>query len=156
VYVSLRGEPAPHTFVSIIARATGDRASIVSAMREAIRKADPDVPAYAFRTMDEVLASSRWRQRVFGLMFGMLAGIALLLASMGLYAVTGQAVTHRTPEIGVRMALGAEPLQVVWLFVRRMCILLSIGMLLGLAGAIVLGRQLQQVLVRTAPTDPLT
>jgi putative ABC transport system permease protein len=155
VYVSLRGEPAPHRFASIIVRAEGDRASIVSLLREEVRKVDPDLPGYYVLTLDEVLAMSRSAQRVFGSLFTLLAGIALLLASVGLYAVTAHGVTQRTQEIGIRIALGAQSPQVVWLFVRRTLLQLAIGLLLGLAAAIVLGRLLERLLVRTAPTDPL-
>jgi predicted permease len=154
VYVSLRGEPAPHRFASIIVRAEGDPASIVSLLREEVRKVDPDLPGYYALTMDEVLGMSRWQQRVFGFMFALLAGIALLLASVGLYAVTAHGVTQRTQEIGIRVALGAQSQQVVWLFVKRTFVQVVIGLVVGLAGAVVLGRLLEQFLVRTAPTDP--
>ena len=156
VYVSLRGEPAPHRFASIIARAEGDRGSVVSSLREAVRKVDPDLPGYYVQTMDEVLARSRFLQSVFSAMFALLAGIALLLATVGLYAVTAHGVTQRTQEIGIRVALGAQSPQVVWLFVRRTFVQLVIGLVVGLAGAIIVGRLLEQLLVRTAPTDPLT
>jgi putative ABC transport system permease protein len=155
VYASLRGEPAPHRFVSIIARAEGDRASMVSTLRQAVREVDPDLPGYYVRTMDEVLAMSRWRQSVLGSIFALVAAIALLLASVGLYAVIAHAITRRTQEIGIRVALGAQSLQVVWLFVRRTFVHVAIGFFIGLAGAIVVGRLLEPFLVRTAPTDPL-
>jgi putative ABC transport system permease protein len=154
-YVALRGEPAPHRFVSIIARAEGDRAAIVSALRGSVRAIDPDLPGYYVRTLDEVLATSRWRQSVLGSVFSLVAGIALLLASIGLYAVTSHGVTERTQEIGIRVALGARSPQVVWLFARRTLLQLLIGLFLGLAGAIAVGRALEQFLVRTPPNDPL-
>lgn len=155
VYASLGAEPAPHRFVSIIARAQGDRASMVSMMREAVRTVDPDLPRYYVRTIDEVLATSRWRQRVLGSIFALAAAVALLLASVGLYAVIAHGITQRTQEIGIRVALGARSPQVVWLFVRRTVVHLLIGLIVGLAGAIVVGRLLEPLLVRTAPTDPL-
>jgi putative ABC transport system permease protein len=114
------------------------------------------LPGYYVQTMDEVLARSRFLQSVFGAMFALLAGIALLLATVGLYAVTAHGVTQRTQEIGIRVALGAQSPQVVWLFVRRTFVQLVIGLVVGLAGAIIVGRLLEQLLVRTAPTDPLT
>jgi putative ABC transport system permease protein len=92
---------------------------------------------------------------VLGSLFALLAGIALLIASVGLYAVTAQGVTQRTHEIGIRVALGARSPQVVWLFVRRTFSQVLIGLVVGLAGAIVVGRLMEQFLVRTAPTDPL-
>jgi predicted permease len=155
VYVSLRGEPNPHRFASIIARAEGDRAAIVSRLREEVRKVDPDLPGYYVLTMDELLAISRWPQRIFASVFALLAFIALLLASVGLYAVTAHGVTQRTQEIGIRVALGARSPQVVWLFVRRTFVQLLLGLAVGLAGAIAVGRLLTQYLVRTAPADPV-
>jgi hypothetical protein len=151
--VSLRGEPAPHRFASIIARAAGDRASIVSLLREEVRNVDPDLPGYDIQTMDEVLARSRSLQSVLSAMFALLAGIAVLLASVGLYAVTAHGVTQRTQEIGIRVALGAQSSQVIGLFLKRTVVQLVIGLVVGLAGAIVVGRLLEQFLVRTAPTD---
>jgi len=155
VYVSLRGEPAPHRFVSIIARAEGDRASIVSMLREAVRAVDSDLPGYYVRTLDETLQMSRWRQSVLGSVFALVACIALVLASVGVYAVIAHSIRQRTQEIGVRVALGARSPQVVWLFVRRTFVDLGIALVVGLAGAIIVGRLLEQFLVRTAPTDPL-
>ena len=84
-----------------------------------------------------------------------MAGIGLLLASVGLYAVIAHGITQRTQEIGIRVALGARSPQMVWLFVRRTFVQLAIGLVVGLAGAIVVGRLLEQFLVQTAPTDPL-
>jgi putative ABC transport system permease protein len=89
-------------------------------------------------------------------MFAFFAFIALMLSAVGLYAVTAYSVTQRTQEIGVRMALGAQTSQVLWLFQRRILIQLAIGLVIGLAGAVGVGRLLRSVLVRTEPTDPVT
>jgi ABC-type antimicrobial peptide transport system permease subunit len=105
--------------------------------------------------LDLVKASARWPIRVFGSVFGLLAAVALVISSIGLYALTAHGVTQRTAEIGVRMALGARSAQVLWLFIRRTMVQLSIGLAVGLAGAIMAGRQLERFLVRTAPTDPV-
>ena len=94
--------------------------------------------------------------RVFGSMFVIFAGLALLLSAIGLYAVTSYSVTQRTREIGVRMALGAESRQVLWLFARRALVQLCLGLALGLGGAIGVGRLLQSLLVQTSSTDPPT
>src|SRR3989442_12799227 len=106
--------------------------------------------------MDGTLAMSRQPPRVWGGMFGLLATIALVLASIGLYAVTAHGVTERTQEIGVRMALGAQAPQVVWLFMRRTLVQLAVGFGAGLSGALARGKLLQGVLVHTAPRDPVT
>lgn len=164
VYAAVRGEPAPHRMVSVIVRAESDRATLVSLLRDEVRKLDSDLPLYSIRTMDDVLAVSHWQYRLFGTLFALLAGIALLLATVGLYAVTSHSVTERTQEIGVRVALGAHTAGVVWLFVRHTLILITVGLTAGLGGAVAVGHLLQQsyadpyaetFLVRTAPTDPL-
>ena len=86
-----------------------------------------------------VLPQQRWLLRLFGIMFSTFAVIALALAAVGLYAVTAYTVTQYTRDIGVRMVLGAKPGQVVWLFLRRAFIQLSIGLAIGLGGAFGVG-----------------
>ena len=106
--------------------------------------------------MDENLAQQRWFPRVFGTMFSVFAGIAIVLAAVGLFAVTAYSVTQRTQEIGVRMALGAQAKQVSWLILRRGMTHLAIGLTLGLAGALAAGRVLRTILFQTSPADPAT
>jgi predicted permease len=154
VYSYVPSEPAPHRLVSIIAR-TNTTADVVKMMRETVHQLDPALPGYFVQTMDQVVANTRWSFRIFGSMFGLLAGIALVLASVGLYALTAHGVRQRTHEIGIRIALGAGSRDVQWLFVRRTMVHLVIGLGFGLAGAIAAGRFLERFLVRTAPTDPL-
>jgi putative ABC transport system permease protein len=89
-------------------------------------------------------------------MFGVFAGIALVLSAVGLYAVTAYSVTQRTSELGVRMALGARPPQVMWLVMRRSLLQLAVGLPLGIAGAFGVGRLLQTILAQTSARDPLT
>jgi putative ABC transport system permease protein len=89
-------------------------------------------------------------------MFAVFAGIALVLAAVGLYAVTAYSVAQRTQEIGIRMALGALPGSVMWLVLRRGLVQLAIGLPLGMAGAYGVGKVLQSLLVQTGPSDPVT
>jgi ABC-type antimicrobial peptide transport system permease subunit len=117
---------------------------------------DPDLPLNNVRTMDENLAQQRWFARVFGTMFSVFAGIAIVLSAVGLFAVTAYSVTQRTQEIGVRMALGAQAKQVSWLILRRGLVHLAIGLTLGLAGAFGVGRLLGSMLFQTSPADPMT
>ena len=117
---------------------------------------DPDQPVFTLQTVDQMVADSRWPLRVFGSLFGVFAVIALVLSSVGLYAVMAYAVTGRTAEIGVRRALGAQDRQVAWLILERGLVQLAIGLTLGLAGALALSRVLQGVLVQMTPADPLT
>jgi putative ABC transport system permease protein len=142
--------------VNVIVRARGNPEPVISLLRQEIAAMDPDVPVTNIRTMNEILARSRWAQRVFGTMFAIFAVIAVVLAAVGLYGVTAYSVSQRTQEIGIRMALGAERQQVWWLVLRRGLVQLAIGLLLGLAGALGVGRLLRSLLVGTEPADPVT
>jgi ABC-type antimicrobial peptide transport system permease subunit len=102
------------------------------------------------------MSQQRFLHRVFGTMFSVFAVMALILAAVGLYAVTAYAVTQHTREIGMRMVLGAAPAQVIALFLRRGAVQLGIGLVIGVAGAFGVGRLLQAILVQTSPRDPLT
>ena len=141
---------------NLLVRARANPAAVVSLLRQEISAMDPDVPVTNIRTMDEILARNRWPQRTFGTMFLVFAIIAIVLAAIGLYSVTAYSVAQRTQEIGIRMALGAQAHEVRWLILRRGIIQLSIGLILGLAGAVGVGRLLQGLLVGTGPSDVLT
>ncbi|MGH9204482.1 MAG: FtsX-like permease family protein, partial [Vicinamibacterales bacterium] len=121
-----------------------------------VQALDADLPLFDVMTLDESLAQSRWPVRVFGSMFAIFAVIALMLATVGLYAVMAYSVTQRTREIGVRVALGAQAKQVRWLVARQALVQLGIGLALGMAGAFGVGQLLESVVVGISPTDPLT
>ena len=125
-------------------------------VRDTMRVLEPDLPLFNIQTMDQVLAQQRWPFRVFGSMFAIFATIALVLSAIGLYAMTAYSVTQRTQEIGLRMALGAQSAQVLWLFLRLVLRQLAVGLPIGMAGALGVGRLLDSVLVRTSPADPVT
>ncbi len=160
----------PHRTISprrsaLILRTRGDPAVVTALVRDAVRVVDPDLPVFDIQTMDQLLGRQRWKFRVFSAMFSIFAAIALLLSAVGLYAVTAYAVTQRTRELGLRVALGAQPGQVQWLVLRRVVMQLAIGLPIGLAGAFGVGRLLQSVpeafdaaplLVQTSPADPVT
>jgi putative ABC transport system permease protein len=154
VYLPYRADP--QRFVSLLVRGTGDPARITTLVREEMRAIEPDLPLFRIQTMDQMLAQQRWPLRTFGSMFALFAVIALVLSAVGLYAVTAYSVTQRTAEIGVRMALGAQPKQVMWLVMRRSLIQLAIGVPLGIAGAFGVGVLLKSLLVQTSSRDPLT
>jgi predicted permease len=142
---------------TIIARAkTANTAQTTPSLREAMRLVDPDTALFNPRTVDEILTRQRFFLRLFGIMFGTFALIALVLAAVGLYAVTSYSVTQYTRDIGVRMVLGAQPAQVIWLFLRRAFVQLAIGLTFGLAGAFGVGKLLQGFLVQTTGRDPVT
>jgi predicted permease len=153
VYVPYFAGPDLGRNVSLIARTSGGTAAAAPLIRQAVLELDPDIPVFNVRTMDEQLAQRRWQYRVFGGMFAVFAGIALLLAAVGLYAVMAYSVTQRTQEIGVRMVLGAPPRDVVWLFLRRAVTLVTIGVIIGISGAFGVGRLLQSILVQSTGRD---
>jgi putative ABC transport system permease protein len=106
--------------------------------------------------MEQLLTQMSWPYRVFGSLFAIFAVIALVMSAVGLYAVMAYSVTQRTPEIGVRMALGAGARQVSWLILRRGLAQTLAGLTLGLGGAFALSRVMGALLVQVTPTDPLT
>jgi predicted permease len=148
----------PRGFMTLLARTTGDATSATALVREELRAIDPDLPLFNIRTLEDSLAQQRWPFRVFGSMFALFAFIALMLSAIGLYAVTAYSVTQRTPEIGVRTALGARSDQVMWLFLRRSIIQLVIGLTIGVAAAFGVGRIFEstQLLVQINGRDPVT
>jgi predicted permease len=148
----------PRGFMNLIVRSAGDPNAMTPILREEVRAIDADLPLFGIRTMDASLAQQRWPFRIFGTMFAIFAFIALVLSAVGLYAVTAYAVSQRTQEIGVRMALGAQGNEVAWLFLRRSMIQLAIGLTLGIAGAFGVGTLFQQtqLLIQNRASDPVT
>lgn len=142
VYLPMNAEPRPQRTVSIVARAADAGAGAelpVRALREQVSAIDPDLPIFAVQTLAEAAAMGRASSEMIGTWFVTIAVIALVLAVVGLYALTAHGVAQRHQEIGVRMALGARSSQVVWLFVRRTVVQLMLGLSLGLAGALSVG-----------------
>jgi putative ABC transport system permease protein len=152
-YIPLRAH-AP-SFMMLLIRAQRDAASLTSLAREEVRAIDPDLPLFGILTMDQQLAQQRWPFRIFGTMFAIFAFIALALSAVGLYAVTAYSVAQRTQEIGVRMALGAQAAQVMWLILRRSLVQMVIGLTLGIAGAVGVGKLLSSLLFQTGARDPI-
>ena len=157
VYLPIRFEPGLAASVIVRTRTAGESpTTLAQSMRTEVSAIDPDLPLFAIRTMEQNLARATWPYTVFGSMFALFAFIALLLSAVGLYAVTAYSVTQRTQEIGVRMALGAQSRQVWWMFMRRTLVLLAVGVSVGLAGAVGVGKLLESFLVGAGPYDPLT
>ncbi len=128
----------------------------MNAVRREVQSVDPDQPVFTVQTIDQMMAQATWPYRIFGSLFAIFAVIALVLSAVGLYAVMAYSVTQRTAEIGVRMALGADRVQVTWLVMRRGLLQLAIGLSLGLAGAYGVSRVLTELLAGVTPTDPVT
>ena len=153
-YLPYRADP--QRFVTLIVRSPSDASRITPLVREEMRAIEPDLPLFQIQTMDNLMAQLRFTFRVFGSMFAIFAVIALVLSAVGLYAVTAYSVSQRTQEIGVRMALGAQSQQVLWLVMGRALLQLAIGLPIGVAGAFAVGQLMQSVLAQTSGRDPVT
>jgi putative ABC transport system permease protein len=154
--VYLPHRQAPPASATLLVRSALPPGSVMAAVRREVQAIDQDQPVFTVQTLDQMLAQERWPFRVFGGLFVIFAAIALVLSSVGLYAVMAYSVTQRTQEIGVRMALGAAGRQVSWLILKRGLIQLALGLTIGLGGALALSRVLRTVLVQITPTDPFT
>lgn len=140
----------------IVARTDGDPASFVPELRRVVARLDPDVPLYNVSTMEERMADSGATARFNTLLLTLLGVIGLVLSAIGIYGVVAYFVTQRTSEIGVRMALGATPGDVIRLVLRQAAIPVTAGLLLGLAASAAATRVLAASLVGVERTDPLT
>jgi putative ABC transport system permease protein len=140
----------------LVARTTVDPASTASALRQQVWSLDKDQPVFDVKTMDEVRSISVALYSFSSVMLAVFAGVALILAAVGIYGVMAFAVTQRTQEIGIRMALGAGRADVLKLVLRHGMWLALIGVAIGLAGAWALTRFLSKLLVGVSTTDILT
>ena len=130
--------------------------SLVMEVRNAVWKRDRDIPVAGLTSMEEVIARKVSSEKIVAFAVTLFASVAMLLAALGLYGVLANYVSRRCFEIGVRVALGAEPKDVFILVVQRGLSLIAIGIALGLAGAFWASRLLQQMLFEIAPTDAAT
>ncbi|HKP75985.1 MAG TPA: ABC transporter permease, partial [Longimicrobiaceae bacterium] len=142
--------------LSIVVRTTGDAAALAPSVRQAVRAIDPDLPLTRVQTMPEVVRLRMFESRVYGVMFAVFALVALLLASVGLYGVMAYTVAQRTHEVGVRIALGALPRDVIRLMVMRGARLVAIGLAIGIPSAFLLARVLRGALFGVSASDPAT
>lgn len=144
------------TGISVVIRTTVDPTSMISAVSSAVRQIDPDQPIQDAMSMDQVLNDSLSQQRFSMLLLAAFAGLALLLAAIGIYGVIAYSVAQRTHEIGIRVALGAHRLDILKLVVGEGMLLALIGLGIGIAAALGLTHVLATMLYGVRPTDPLT
>ena len=140
----------------VVRAAAGDPASMTGAVRGVIREMDSEQTIWRTQTMDELLARSVAGRRFSMLLLGVFAGVALVLAALGIYGVMAYSVTRRTHEIGIRIALGARTGDVLKLVVGQGMLLAGIGLALGLIAAFAVTRVLAGLLYGVSATDPLT
>ena len=146
----------PWNAMVLVARTTVEPGSLSSALRQQVGAIDKDQPVFDIRTMQEVRSMSVALYSFSSVMLAIFAAVALVLASVGIYGVMAFAVTQRTQEIGIRMALGASARDVQALVVRHGMKLAVLGIVIGLAGSWALTRFMEQLLVDVKPTDLLT
>ncbi|PYV89642.1 MAG: hypothetical protein DMG05_13150 [Acidobacteria bacterium] len=146
----------PLLLMGLVVRTTTDPLSGAAAVRSQVWAVDKDQPVYNIKTMEQYLSESVKPRRFNVLLLSLLAGIAVLLAAVGIYGVLGYTVTQRTHEIGIRMALGGEARDVLKLVVGQGMVLTLIGVGIGLAGAFALTRVLSSLLYGVTATDPAT
>jgi predicted permease len=130
--------------------------TLADAVRTTVAAVDPDLPVARLRTQEAQLAASLLRERLFARLAAALAALALALACIGLYGLMAYAVSRRTPEIGIRMALGAARGRVLRMIVADACRLMIAGLAIGVGAAIAAGRYLENQLFGLTPSDPST
>jgi predicted lysophospholipase L1 biosynthesis ABC-type transport system permease subunit len=142
--------------LAVRAAAGGSVQDLLPAIRSAIWSVDADQPITNIRTLDEILIADSAERRFQTLLFGIFAALALVLASIGTYGVINYLISQRTPEIGVRIALGASRGRIYRWLLGRTAVLVVAGSILGIASARLLARFVETMLFEVAPSDPST
>ncbi len=166
-YSGLQEEPQPTMYTPFLqnlwwrslylsVRTEGDPLSVVAPAREAVWSIDRDLPVSQIKTMTQLMSESVALPRTYTLLLGLFGGVAMLLAAIGIYGVIAYAVTQRTREIGIRMALGAQTRDVVKMIVKEGMTLALVGVAIGLAASFALTRVQASLLYGVSVTDPLT
>ena len=146
----------PFSAVTLVVRTEGNPAALSGPIRSEVLALDKEQPVSRIRTLDQIISGSVQQQRFTMLLLGVFAGVALILAAVGLYGVMSYAVTQRTHEIGIRMALGANTGNVLRLVVGHGMLLALIGVAIGLAGAFAFTRVMSKLLFAVSTTDTVT
>jgi predicted lysophospholipase L1 biosynthesis ABC-type transport system permease subunit len=146
----------PSRIMRLVVRANGNPGALASPVRQALQSLDSNLPVTEVHTMDDLLAAALARRRLATFLLAVFAAAATLLAAAGIYGVMGYAVAQRGHEIGIRMALGAKPADVLRMVLRDGMKLAGIGIALGILGLLVATRLLQSQLYSVKATDLLT
>jgi predicted permease len=148
--------PAYVPISTLVIRTSGDPRPLAGAIRDQVLAVDPSQPVFDVKTMEERIAVTLETRRFAVVLLGIFGGLALLLAAIGLYGVLAFAVSQRTREIGIHMALGARTRDVLLMVIRQGMSLVVIGVVLGVAGAYAVTRTIRSLLFEVGTTDPLT
>lgn len=154
IYIPLYQAP-PRAFAAL-ARTEADVQPIVTAIRQTIAKLDPAIPLFQIETGEQLIARQTSPARFSGALLGAFALIALTLTMIGIYGVTAEVVSRQTRQLGIRMALGASPAEVLRLVLSRGVSFIAIGLVLGTFAALSLTRLLTSLIYGVSPTDPVT
>ena len=139
--------------MTIVLRTTVPPQNLAAAAQEAVKTLDRNLPVYNVVTMEQVISDTLWQPRFNLQLISLFAGLALVLAAVGLYGVMAYTVAQRTPEVGLRMALGAQPRDVIKLVVGQGMRMVLIGVTLGLAASVALTRLMARLLFEVSATD---
>ena len=146
----------PTSVMTLVVHTSSDPSTLVSAVRGAVSGMDKDLAVYNIATMEQLLADSISLRRFSMLLLMIFAGVALMLAGVGIYGVISYSVTQRTHEIGVRLALGAKRRDIIRIVVRQGMAMTLVGIGIGLAATLALTRVLESLLFNVSTTDPAT
>ena len=146
----------PHRTMTVVMSNSSDQASLASSVRSEVRNLDANLPVFNIKTMAQLRDEQVAQQRFFTLLLSMFAAVALVLAIVGIYGVLAYSVSQRTREIGIRMALGAHPSDVLKMVLKQGMWLVSIGLFIGLAAAIVLTRVVYNMVYGAGGADVVT
>jgi putative ABC transport system permease protein len=144
------------SYLTLVVRTAGDPAAIVPAVRREIQALDPSVVVSQVQTMETVVAEANAQARLYLILLGAFAGVALILAVVGIYGVMSYSVSRRVQEIGIRMALGAQRGEVLRMVVGQGLRLALVGAAVGVVGALALTRLMTTLLYGVAAMDPIT
>jgi len=150
-----QGYPQPNEMMFVL-RTAGDPAALVSSVREVVHQADARLPVFDFRTQKAEIADTIHQEIMLAQLCSAFAILALILACVGLYGMISYSVACRTGEIGIRMALGAQPGPVLWMIVREVAILAAVGLIISLPVTLGTSRFVESLLFGMKPNDPLT